>query len=281
MKICVLIALCFCTTACKEQSNALVINNNHEEIKNKQDVIINTYLTNGAWKHHYLTKQWDEWINKGIQEDATIAYLWQQKALPFWKQKKYELAITYYNKAVALDSARWLSRLAFLKCIFAKDYTGALADLIAYKEEYGTTYEQDHTLEFYMGICYLQLNKFNSALKTLKENVEVQESEHGANWVHFLDRYYLAIAHYELNDYSTAIIEFDKVLSEYPTFADAQYYKSLCLNYLGEKEKAKQLMLKGKSNFYKGNTFNEDSNQYENYPYQLTWQWEVAELILK
>jgi len=273
-KIYFLITFCILVTSCNVQNKDIVS-------ENKKNAIIEKYLKNGAWNHHFLTKEWNEWIDKGIQEDSTIAYLWQQKALPFWKQKKYQLGIVYYNKAVELNEQHWLSRLAFLKCIFAKDYEGALYDLKKYKREYGSTYEQDHTLEFYMGICYLQLNQFDKALRTLKENVETQEKEHGASWVHFLDRYYLAIAYYEQNNYTIAISELDKVIKEYPNFSDAQYYKSICLNYLGEKEKAKILMTEGKSNFENGNTFNEDSNLYENYPYQLTWQWEAAQSLLK
>ena len=274
MKILTLITFCFFIISCNGQ-NKKDINNS------KQDEIIEKYLKNGAWNYHFVTKEWNEWIDKAIQEDSTIAYLWQQKAIPFWKQKKYELATTYYNKAVELDRKNWLSRLAFLKCIFTKDYEGALSDLIAYKKEFGSTIEQDHSLEIYMGICYLQLNRFDKALKTFKDDIENQEKEHEPNWVHYLDRYYLAMAYYEKNDYKTAISELDKVLNEYPNFSDAQYYKSICLNYLGEKEKAKILMAKGKSNFENGKTFNEDSNSYETYPYQLTWQWKHTVSILE
>jgi len=269
-----IIIFCIFITSCQKSDKAILTDTT-------QDAIIKKYLHNGAWNHHYLSKEWDEWINKGINEDSTIAYLWQQKALPFWKQKKYELAIKYYEKAVDLDRQQWLSRLAFLKCIFAKDYSEALNDLIAYKNEYGSTYEQDHTLEFYMGICYLQLNQFENAFMILKENVDIQEKEYGVSWVHFLDRYYLAVAYYELDNFAMAISEFDKVLKEYHNFSDAQYYKSICLNYLGEKEEAKVLITQGKLNFEKGNTFNEDSNLYEIYPYQITWQWEVVQSILK
>ena len=174
-----------------------------------------------------------------------------------------------------------MSRLAFLNCIFAKDYNESLADLIAYKNEFDSTYVQDHLLEIYIGICYLQLNQFDEALKILKDNIENQEKEHWATWAHYLERYYLAITYYELNNYKVAISEFDKVLKEYPNFSDSQYYKSICLNYLGEKENAKTLIAIGKSNFENGNPFNEDSNQYENYPYQITWQWKATESILK
>jgi len=273
-KIFILITLCLLMVSCNDQIE-------DAEIYSNQDEIIEKYLKNGAWNHHYLSKEWDDWVNKGIKENPTIAYLWQQKALPFWKQKKYSLAISYYDEAVRLDRQKWLSRRGFLKCIFAKDYHGALADLMAYKKEFGWTYEQDHTLEFYIGICNLQLNQFDIALKTLKENVEGQESEHGVGWVHFLDRYYLAIAYYETNSYEKAIFEFDKVLKEYPNFSDAQYYKSICLKYVGKIENARVLMIEGKMNFENGNTFNEDSSIYETYPYQLTWQWKASGAMLK
>jgi len=273
MKLYIITIFCFLTVGCADK-NDVVVNNLD------QDKIVEKYLKNGAWNHHYLTKEWDQWINKGLQKDSTIAYLWQQKALPFWKQKKYQLAISYYDKAVHLDREKWLSRLGFLKCIFAKDYSSALVDLIDYQKEFGSTHEQDHTLEFYIGICNLQLNHYDNALKILKENVENQESEYGINWVHFLDRYYLAIAYYETNNYKNAITEFNKVLNEYPNFSDAQYYKSICLKYIGQIEEAKALMIIGKDNFEKGNTFNEASSLYEIYPYQLTWQWSVIESVL-
>jgi len=252
-----------------------------EKDKNFEKEIIDTYLKNGAWKHHYLTKEWDEWINKALEKDTTIALLWQNKAIPFWKQGKYQLATEYYNKAVKLDRKKWLSRLGFLKCIFAKDYKSALIDLINYKKEFGSIYEQDHPLEFYMGICYLQLNQYEKALKVLQEDVINQEKDNGKDWVHFLDRFYLAITHYELGNYNNAITEFDAVLKEYPNFSDAQYYKSLSLNYLGKTELAKKLVYQGRTNFENGITISEDSSLYEVYPYQVTWQWNNIDSIFK
>ncbi len=260
-------------TSCKKKYSDAVVKTNKEEI-------IEKYLKNGAWNHHYLDQEWDEWINKGINEDSTIAYLWQQKALPLWKQQKYELAKTYYNKAVALDRKQWLSRFAYLKCIFANDYSEALSDFNAYKKEYGTIFEQDHLLEFYIGLCHLQLNQYDEAINVLEENIIILETQYGVDWVHYLDRFYLAIAHYENKNYSNAIVELNKVLEEYPKFSDAQFYKGLCLAYLGKKDQAIPLMEEGKSNYGSGYTFNEDSNLYEKFPYQVTWQWNNAKSIL-
>jgi tetratricopeptide (TPR) repeat protein len=258
--------------------SAQTVENNQEE---RQKLIIEKYLKNGAWNHHFLSKEWEEWIDLGLHQDSTIAYLWQQKALPYWKQKKYTLAIDYYDKAVKYDRKQWLSRRAFLKCIFSKDYKGAIEDFELYKKEFGMTYEQDHPIDFYIGMCYLQLNQFDLALRILHNNIEDQISEHGDNWPHYLDRYYLAIAFFENQDYNSAILQFDLVLKEYTRFSDAQYFRAICLHKIGQNELALSCMKTGKSNFEKGLTFNEDSNQYESYPYQLTWQWKSAFEMLK
>lgn len=275
-KIVILVYLSFISLNCYAQNKQ-----EFSEKKSNQGQIIEEFLKKGAWKYHFLSKEWGQWIDRGIQKDSTISLLWQQKALPFWKQKKYKLAISCYDRAVELDRKRWLSRLAFLKCIFAKDYQGALVDLKSCKKEFGSSYQQDHSTEFYMAICYLQTNQYQKALTILKEKITEEEKEKGKAWIHFLDRFYLAISFYELAKYEEAILEFDKVLKEYPTFSDAQYYKSLCLKETGEKEFAQVLIKIAKSNYAKGYTFNEDSSKYEDYPYQVTWQWDSIEYIMK
>lgn len=246
-----------------------------------QEEIIDTYLRNGAWKYHYLSKEWEEWINKGLEKDSNVAYLWQQKALPYWKQKKYSQAIRLYRRAVELDPQRWLSRLGFLKCVFAKNYASALEDLSLSREKYGLIYEQDHSLEFYMGLCFLQLNKYENAKSILEQSVMSEREKSGPDWVHYLDYYYLGIAFYELGNYEQAIVQFDHALKNYPKFSDGQFYKSICLNYLNKPGEAKALMIEAKQNYENGNSFNEDSSRYEYYPYQLTWQWTSCLAMLK
>ncbi|MCG8575320.1 MAG: tetratricopeptide repeat protein [Flavobacteriales bacterium] len=251
------------------------------QLSSQQEQIIDRYLKNGAWNHHYLSKEWDEWINLGLEKDSTIAYLWQQKALPLWKQRKYQLAISYYDKAVELDAERWLSRRGFLKCIFAKDYEGALIDLDTYQREFGFTFEQDHSLDFYRGLCYLQLNQFETALEVFENDMAQQKERYGLHTLHYLDRFYLAITHYELGNYPEAVEELNLVLQEYPNFSDAQFYKAICLSYLGLTAEIQQLIKSGRSNFEKGYTINEDSSIYEFYPYQISWQWNSVESLLR
>ncbi len=252
---------------------------NNENSKEREEEIINTYLKNGAWQYHYLEKEWDEWINKGIAEDSTIAYLWQQKAMPLWKTKKYSEAERYFKKAVALKPQEYLCRFGFLKCIFSQDYAEAKEILESYIVQYGSTFEQDHPLEFYIGICQLQLREYDAALQTFSKSLAAQRARNEP--IHYLDKYYHAVAYYELKKYEEAITVLDEVLEEYPEFADAQYYKSFCLYNTGKTNEAIEIMKEGKKNFQKGYTFNEDSSFYEVYPYQVTWQWEALPYILK
>jgi tetratricopeptide (TPR) repeat protein len=246
-----------------------------------QEAIIDKYLKNGAWQYHYLSKEWEEWIEKGLQQDSSIAYLWQQRAIPLWKQKKYNLAISYYEKAVQSDPERWLARLGFLKCIFAKDYLGSNRDLKAYLQKFGSTYEQDHPLEFYIGLNYLQTNQLEKAHQTLQQSIIQQEKQQGSNWAHYLEYYYLAISQYELGNYQAASTTFETVLKKYPEFSDALFYKSICENYLGNKTLAKELAALGKDYYQKGSSFNEDSNLYETYPYQISWQWQAIDQMIR
>lgn len=272
-----IVAVLLLTISCSTQLEKEVVETSQEY----KDEVLKTYLHEGAWRYHFLRKEWGEWIDKGLVKDSTIAYLWQQRAMPLWKKRKYNEAISYFNHAVELDRERYLCRLGFLKCVFAKDYKAALVDLDMYIKEYGTIAEQDHNLEFYQALCYLQLNQYQKAHTIFENEVAKQEKENGLEWVHFLDRFYLAISLYELKEYNRAIEEFDKVLQAYPQFSDAKYYKSMCLKYTNRAEEASSIMAEGKQDFETGYTFNEDSSVYEDYPYQITWQWKGTEFILR
>lgn len=263
----------YSTYACNRIKNDKPIQTMITHDTTGQAQIIQTYLKEGAWNYHFLSKEWQEWIDKGLEKDSTIAYLWQQKALPYWKTRRYELASACYDRAVYYDREKWLSRHAFLKCVFSKQYHSALADIEAYHKEFGETFENDHALSFYEALCYIGLAEFDKAKSVLIKKIETEERERGKNWVHHLDHFYLGICYYETNEYKKAIEEFDFALAEYDNFSDAQYWKGKSLIYLGLETEGKELILIGYENFKTGATFNEGSSPYEAYPYQLTWEW--------
>ncbi|MCC9041536.1 hypothetical protein LNQ81_02240 [Myroides sp. M-43] len=201
-----------------------------------------------------------------MQQDSTIAYLWQQKAMPYFKVRKYELGMTYLDKAVQYDVKRYLPYRAFIKCVFSKTYKEAIADFEECIMRWGDGYEMDHTYTFYIGLSYLQLNEFKKAeeyfLKAVAKQKEVFQD------IHHLDLFYLGIVKYEEELYQDAIDYFDLATKEYKEFSDAYYYKALCQDKLNDTEAEGTFKIFMDYN-KKGYSINEANAIYERYPYQI------------
>lgn len=196
-------------------------------------------------------------------------FFWQQKAMPLFKQKKYELGIKYLDKAVELDSTtHYREYRAFIKCIFQKHYSESLAefnDLIKINGENGIV--MDHPYTFWMGLCYLQLNEFDKAREFIEKSIAFGKKN---NFINPYELFYLGIVEYELGNYQKAIMNFDQSLEDYGNFSDAKYYKALSLINLNEKSQAEILLLEAEKDFKNGNTFNEVNSLYELFPYQIS-----------
>lgn len=241
------------------------------ELKTAKEEILNECLKNGAWKHNLYSREWQEEIDKGLAKDSTIAYLWQQKSMPLFKQGKHELGLKYIDKAVKFDRHYWLDYRAFMKCIYVKDYRGAIADFEDFEKSFGYGYIMDHSYNFYIGLSYLQLNEFKKAEEIFQTDYYYQLNDKGEDWLHHLNLFYYGISRYEQKNYVGAIEMFDKALKIYPNFSDVQYYKAECLRKLGKIEEGNKLTDISQENAQKGFTINEDNAQYELYPYQIRW----------
>ncbi len=238
----------------------------------ERDSIIEKYLYQGAEKHRLYSQDYQRAIDKGIAIDSTIAYLWQQKAMPFFKQGKYEIGMAFVDKAVKYNPDEWQEYRAFIKCIFAKTYRAAIIDFEDCKAKRGNSYVMDHSYNFYIAISHLQLNQFEQAEKTMDAEIDDQVAKKGEKWVHHLDWFYQGVIKMEMDKKDEAIQAFDKALAGYPRFADAQFYKALILSDLDQLEAAKTLFDEAVKNGTDGYTINEDNVAYERYPYQVRWQ---------
>src|SRR5690606_6339753 len=244
-----------------------------EEKKVRQEQIIQEYVYDCADKINYflMMKEYQACLDAGIKKDSTIAYLWQQKAMPYFKIKKYEVGMEYIDKAVKYDAKRWQPYRAFIKCIFSKTYKNAIKDFEECKTKWGDNYEMDHTYSFYIGLSYLQLNEYEKA-KTYFQ-ITITDQENKFREAHHLDLFYYVITKYELEKYTEAIVIFDKVIKQYPEFSDAIYYKALCLRKQDKPlEVYGSLIIEAKEFAEKGYTINEDNAVYEPYPYQVKWK---------
>jgi tetratricopeptide (TPR) repeat protein len=239
--------------------------------KVRQEAVIKESLENGAWEHMMFSKQWQDEIDAGLKKDSTIAYLWQQKAMPYFKLRKYKIGMPFIDKAVRYEPKKWQPYRAFIKCIFAKTYKESIIDFEDCIKKYGNGYIMDHTYGFYIGLCYLQLNEYEKAEKQFKEYIDdIFKSRQGLQ--HPTALFYYGIAKYEQEKWDDAIIEFDKALKIYSNFSDIKFYKAMTLIRLNKMEEANVLLEEGKKNADMGFTINEDNANYEKYPYQVIWK---------
>lgn len=241
----------------------------NKEVKARQEAIIEEFLNNCAMKHNYYTamSQWQECLDKGLAKDSTIAYLWQQKAMPLFKTRKYEAGMIFLDKAVKYDEDRWLDYRAFIKCVFAKTYKEAIVDFEKCKAKVGNSYVMDHSYDFHIALSYLQLNEFEKAEKIFKRDTDEQAKKYGE--AHHLDLFYYGITLYEQQKFNEAIAVFDRALKQYPQFSDVKFYKGLCLTSLSKNIEAKAAFEESSKDLKDGYTINEDQIFYEMYPYQI------------
>jgi tetratricopeptide (TPR) repeat protein len=245
---------------------------NLEKIKKNQDAVIEEYVTNCAEKHNYNLEmsEWQQCLDAGLQKDSTVSYLWLQKAMPYFKARKYDIGMVFLDKAVQLNPEKHQAYRAFIKCIFVKSYKESILDFEDCIKKFGNSYIMDHSYNFYIGLCYLQLNEYAKAEKLFKEyNDDLYKKRDGLE--HPTALFYYGISKYEQKKWQEAIDIFNKTLKLYSNLSDAKFYKAICLLQLGRKEEASKLYDEAKQNGKSGFTINEDNVIYETYPYQVRW----------
>ncbi|WP_300024290.1 hypothetical protein [uncultured Maribacter sp.] len=217
---------------------------------------------------HSLEHQ--QYLDSALTIMPESAWLWQQKAMPLYKTRKYQLGEPFLEKAVEYDPEKYLDYSGFINCIFSKDYIKSISEFMRAKKEFGDGYVMDHTYNFYIGLDYLQLNKFSKAKEFLLLSKEQQfkdfPNDPPQEACHYLDWYYLGIADFELGNYKDAITSLEMSLKVYENFAEALYFKGRSMTKLGNEEGAEW---EKKAFEYGDNTINEDNVIYEIYPYQL------------
>ena len=233
-------------------------------------VKIDTYFKK-AWDSGMYSSKYQTYIDSALMIKPDSAYLWQQKAMPLYKARKYSLGKPFLKKAVEYDAKGNLDYSGFMKCIFSKEYEESIIELLEAKKRFGDGYVMDHTYNFYIGLNHLQLNQFEKAKEFLSKSKKQQfldfPNDAPEEACHYLDWFYLGIAEHELGNYEEAVLCFDMSLMVYTNFGDAMYYKAysqLSLSLDDAAQNTYELAFENKLN-----TINEDNVFYEVYPYQI------------
>ena len=243
-----------------------------------QDSLVARYLDRGAQRISYLSPQWGQYCDSLIAACPNIAYAYQQKAMPLIECGDYAKAFPLIDKAVALDANRWLAYRGFLKCIFTKDYTGAITDFQRVAKLKPNGREMDHTYAFFEGACELELGHYQLAEKAFATDMALQRGPDGQGQVHFNTLCYAGVVAARLKQYAQAETYLQQCLKAYPQHPEANYYLALNYQAQGRPALARQHLEAAQRALIGGYRLNEDIIFYANYPGQIT-EFEVTQAM--
>jgi tetratricopeptide (TPR) repeat protein len=240
--------------------------------KTVQDSLIERYLENGAEHHDYNGPVWGQYCDSLIAICPNIAFAYQHKAIPYIKYGDYAKAFPLENKAVELDPKRWTAYRGFLKCMFTKDYEGAIIDFQKAQQLTPNSYEMDHTYAFYEGLCNLELGRYSKAIENLEHDILIQTNgKKGMDTTaHFNTLMYMGIVYYEMNNTIKAKEYLVKCLASFKELPDANYYLALVYKRENKNKLATKYLKIAKEAKSIGYSLNEDNLYYTNYPHQIT-----------
>jgi tetratricopeptide (TPR) repeat protein len=216
-----------------------------------------------------FSQQRQRYLDSALAIAPWRAYFWQQKAMPLSKQMKHDLAKPFLDSAVKYDPNKYMPYRGYTRCIFSRDYREAMEDFYGAKALNGNSGVMDHPYDFFIGLCHLQLDNFDSARQMVQQCIDHKIKQHGPEWAHYLHWFYVGITWYEQDNDDSAIACFNKSLGLNPYLPDAKYYKALCLSRTGQKKEALAILYEVDSLLKKGYFINEDNARYEVYPYQV------------
>jgi len=263
--------LCWCQTVERPKCNCYT--------KAVQDSLIDRFLENAAENlpHMYNNPAWEYYCDSVILLCPNIAYAYRQKAIPYIKNGEYEKAFALNNKAVELDPKEWTAYRGFLKCIFTKDYEGAIIDFQKAQQLVPNGFEMDHTYLFYQGICNLELGNYSKAEEDLKQDIAIQKINDKEGTPHFNTLFYMGVLYYEMKDNAKAKEYLLQCLASYKELPDANYYLGLIYKRENNEMLSGKYFNIAKESKLKGYGMNEDNIYYAYYPHQITmFEIEIA-----
>ncbi len=241
-----------------------------------QDTLVARYLVRGAHRISYLSPQWGQYCDSLIVACPNIAYAYQQKAMPLIKCGDYAGAMPLVDKAVALDANRWLAYRGFLKCIFTKDYPGALTDFRRVARLKPNGREMDHTYAFFAGLCNMEMGNYKQAEADFNQDMALQRGATGQGEIHFNTLFYAGLVALNRKQYAAAQSYLEQCLKAYAQHPEANYYLALTYQAQGNEAAARHYLDAAQRALIGGYRLNEDIIFYANYPGQIT-EFEVTQ----
>ncbi|XZF12725.1 tetratricopeptide repeat protein [Chitinophagaceae bacterium MMS25-I14] len=235
-------------------------------------------MHNQTWRdsvyHHlfsysYTSQEWQRFCDTILAVWPENDYIWEMKAMPYIKMGMSDKAYKSLDKAVELNPEKQVPYRGFLKCIFTKDYEGALADFERAEKMVPGAGLMDHHYSFYTGLCYMGLNQPEKALPFLLTDLASQTKQMGKGEEHYNSLFYTGYCYLQLHNYDKAREYLSASLKAYKQFPEANFYMGELCTATNQTDKAAEYYNNTITYIRQGYTMNEDNCFYVNYPFQV------------
>lgn len=236
------------------------------------DSLIRHYLTSpdGPLHGNYNDPRWGRYADSVLLVCPNAAEAYQLKAIPALKSGDYETAFRLNKKAAELDSAHYLDYLAFLKCIFTKDYSGALADFNLCITRNPTGGLMDHSYRFFAALCQMEMGNYIEAEQSFLQDIAMQKEGNAERTPHFNSSFYTGLNYFRMGDLAKAKQFFNQTVTGYEQHPEANYYLGLVAQEERNGQLAQHYFAIARRALKTGYRMNEDNIYYANYPGQVT-----------
>jgi tetratricopeptide (TPR) repeat protein len=237
-----------------------------------QDSLIRVYIDSGAAKlpGGYNNPAWQLYCDSVLAICPGTAAAYQLKAMPYIKNGEYENAFRLVDSAVVYGPVAYTAYRGFLKCIFTKDYEGAITDFQKAQQLTPNGGEMDHTYKFYEALCNLELGNYAAAETLFNEDIFIQTGGDKTKRPHYNTLLYVGILYYEMKNDPRAKEYLLKCIDYFQKLPEANYYLALVYEREGNNVLKKKYLEIARQSLKEGLTMNEDNLYYANYPHQVT-----------
>jgi tetratricopeptide (TPR) repeat protein len=173
-----------------------------------------------------------QYLNVAAKEEPENAEIPYMIGHGYSDMMNYKLAVTYYQKAIALDSSKnnWIFELGLI-CYAIHDDKNALKYILLAGEK---GYQKDNDYLENLGIAYLNVGDLDHGASILNDLLKKRPSDF--NLLNMV-----AEAYYYKGKYDLAINYWDTILGYDKTSASSLYMIGMCYQKKGDKSKGEQL----------------------------------------
>ena len=198
-----------------------------------------------------------------------IAEAYQEKAQHYMVVKDFEQLFKNMDKAVELDTNRWLPYRGYLHCILAGNYEKAIADFQEAEKRMPHAFTMDHSFSFYKAIAWMQLGDFEKAESSFLRDIATQRRGEGKNDIHYNTLLYFGIMYYLSGELDKAQERLNECLQLYEQHPTANYYMGLTLKMIGNNRQTTYFQ-RARQYMEEGYRINEPNSHFAPYPRQVT-----------